>query len=182
MSRPSSKLRSQLLLGLIIFLWAVEILDHYGLGQSLDRYGIQPRQLIGLRGIVLAPFLHGGFAHVLANALPLAGLGWLVLKTGPWVSVSVYSGLSAGLGTWLLAPAGSNHIGASGLVTGYLGFLLRRSLSDRDWGKTGLWLLLLLLLGLEGQNALSWHSHLFGFMGGVLAAGDDRSDPTPRPD
>ncbi len=171
--------RSLPILGLIIFLWAVEILDQSTPGQSLDRYGIIPRQLIGVRGIVLAPFLHGGFGHLLSNTLPLLGLGWLVTQTGQWLTVSLWAMLLAGLGTWLLADSSSTHIGASGLVAGYLGYLLWRSAQDKTWPQVGGWLLLVFILLIEGPGA-SWHSHLFGLAGGI-AAGTQHSIKAPRP-
>jgi len=163
------RLRSLPVLGFVIFLWAVEVLDQYWLGQSLDRYGIEPRQLIGLRGIGVAPFLHGGFGHLLTNTPPLLGLGWLVAQAGQGLPVSLWAILWAGVGTWLFAHAGSVHIGASGLVAGYLGCLLWQSIASRAWLRTGGWVLLVGIFVLEGAGTASWHSHLFGFAGGIFA-------------
>ena len=163
------RLRSLSILGLVIFLWTTEIVDQSTPQQSFDRYGIAPRQLIGLRGVVLAPFLHGGLGHLLRNTVPLLGLGWLVTQKGQWLTVSLWAGLVAGIGTWLLADGGSIHIGASGLVAGYLGYLLGRSVQDKRWPQVGGWLLLVCILVAEGPGA-SWHSHLFGLVGGGVAA------------
>jgi membrane associated rhomboid family serine protease len=173
------ELKQQLsLLGtLVAIMWVAEVVDQWVLGRQLDLLGIIPRTTIGLRGIVLAPFLHGGFAHLIGNTIPFLMLGWLIMlrETSDFVRVTLVVGLTSGLGTWLLGSPGS-HIGASGVIFGYLGYLLLRGFFERRLGSISLSLLVGTLYGsmiwgiLPLQRGISWEGHLFGFLGGVLAA------------
>ena len=115
-----------------IVMWIVELFDLVS-GLRLDRYGIEPRDTDGLLGIVAAPFLHAGVAHLAANTVPLLLLGFLIALGGALrvVLVTVIVAIVGGLGTWLLAPASSLHIGASGIVFGYAGYLLSRGFFSR---------------------------------------------------
>ncbi|MEM9905237.1 MAG: rhomboid family intramembrane serine protease [Cyanobacteria bacterium P01_D01_bin.44] len=175
-----SELKAQiaLLTGVVVLLWTVEIIDWIGFRGSLDNYGIMPRQLMGLRGIVFAPFLHGNFEHLIANTLPLVTLSWLVMvrEISDWVWVTLLAALSAGVGTWLVGAGGSVHIGASGLIFGYVGFLLMRGYFERSVVAIAFSLLVILFYGgilwgvLPSQPGISWEGHLFGLVGGVIAA------------
>ena len=166
------------LLGLVIFLWAIEIVDWLVFGGELNRFGIRPRTVAGLWGILFAPFLHGNFAHLLANTVPLVSLGWLVMlrETGDWLVVTIIAALCAGLGTWLIGSPYSVHIGASGVIFGYFGFLLLRGYFERSVTAIAFSILVAFLYGgiiwgvLPNQPGISWEGHLFGFLGGVLAA------------
>lgn len=148
------------------------------LGGALSIYGVIPRSVDGLRGIVFAPFLHGSLAHLTANSLSFVVLGWLVLAAGrrTFARVSALAALSAGIVSWLLGAPGSVHIGASGIIFGYLGYLMTAGLfARRVWpvlislGVTALWGAMVWGV-LPGQMGVSWQGHLGGFMGGVLAA------------
>ncbi len=99
----------------------------------LDRFGIRPRQLDGLDGIVFSPFLHGGFGHLIANSLPFLLMGGAIClgSTARFVQVTVVVGVIGGVGTWLTGPNHSVHIGASGLVFGYLTYLISRGVFAR---------------------------------------------------
>ncbi len=167
------------LLGLVTLLWAIEIADWLLFGNQLPQLlGIRPHSISGLWGILFAPFLHGNFAHLLANTLPLLTLGWLVMLRGrrEWIAVSVITALCSGLGTWLFGALGSTHIGASGVVFGYFGFLLLRGYFERSLTAIAFSLLVAFLYGgiifgvLPTSQLISWQGHLFGFLGGVLAA------------
>lgn len=167
------------LLGLVTLLWAIEIADWLLFGNRLPQFlGIRPHSLSGLWGILFAPFLHGNFAHLLANTLPLLTLGWLVMLRGrrEWILVSVITALCSGLGTWLFGASGSTHIGASGVIFGYFGFLLLRGYFERSLTAIAFSLLVAFLYGgiifgvLPTSQLISWQGHLFGFLGGVLAA------------
>jgi membrane associated rhomboid family serine protease len=159
-------------------LWVLETIDTLLLGQALNRFGIVPRDIEGLRGIVFAPLLHNGFGHLASNTLPLAVFSALLLVRG-WRDYAVVTALVmliCGLGVWLIAPSNSVHIGASGVIFGYFGFLLLRGVFDRN----PLSLLIALGVGvvyggiiwgvLPGEAMVSWQSHLFGFVGGGVAA------------
>jgi membrane associated rhomboid family serine protease len=158
--------------------WAVEILDFTLFHGQLDSYGIMPHKLIGLRGILFAPFLHGGWGHLMANTVPFLILGWLVMvqETSDFWIVTALTMLVGGLGVWLFGAPGSVHIGASILIFGYLGFLLLRGYFQRNMASIALSLLATFLYGslvwgiLPSYPGVSWQGHLFGFVGGVLAA------------
>lgn len=166
------------LLILIACVWLIEIFDRLLFGQALDQLGIVPRQLAGLRGILFAPFLHGSFAHLLANTVPFLILGFLVMARhrGHMIIVSVIILLISGLGTWLIAPVNTVHIGASGLIFGYFAFLVVNAWFERSFAAVLLALLVIVLYGglLVGiwpmAGGISWQSHLFGLLGGAVAA------------
>ena len=164
--------------GFIALIWTLEIVDLLVLGGALNAYGIRPRSIVGLRGILFAPFLHGGLAHVLANTIPFLTFGWLIMlrETSDFFVVTAVTMLTSGLGVWLIASPGTIHIGASGLIFGYFGFLLLRGYFERSFSAILFSLIVGLLYGsliwgvLPLQVGISWQGHLFGFLGGVLAA------------
>lgn len=163
--------------GFVALMWLIELVDILVFRQALNIYGILPRQIIGLRGILFAPFLHGGLGHLIANTLPFLILGWFVMlrETSDFFVVTGITMLVSGLGVWLFGSPGL-HIGASGIVFGYLGFLLLRGYFERNIPSILLSLIVGVLYGsliwgvLPLQQGISWEGHLFGFIGGVLAA------------
>ncbi len=164
--------------GFTALLWTLEILDALIFGGALDRFGIQPRNFIGLRGIFLAPLLHAGFPHLIANTVPLLVLGWFVMlrETRHWFFVGAMATFVGGAGVWLVGASRSIHIGASGIVFGFLGYLLSRGYFERKfWPILGSVLVAVMYGGalwgmLPGRAGISWEGHLFGFIGGVIAA------------
>ena len=170
------KTQGTILGGFVATIWVLEVVDIF-LGGALNRYGILPRDLIGLRGILFAPFLHGNFAHLIANTIPFLTLGWFVMlrETSDFFVVTGITMLVSGLGVWLFGSAGL-HIGASGVVFGYLGFLLARGYFERNIPSILLSVIVGFLYGgaiwgvLPTQPGVSWEGHLFGFVGGVIAA------------
>ena len=166
------------LLWFVALIWLIEVIDRVILGGALDQLGILPRQLAGLRGILLAPFLHGSFSHLLANTIPFLILGFLVRlrHKSHFLLLSAIIVLISGLGTWLIAPANTVHIGASGLIFGYFAFLVVNAWYERSLAAIVPALLVVILYGgliggiLPVQNGLSWQGHLFGLLGGALAA------------
>jgi membrane associated rhomboid family serine protease len=162
---------------LIGAMWVSELLDTIA-GHRLDQYGVQPRTLVGLRGIPFAPFLHVGWQHLIGNTVPFAILGVLIALSGVvrFVKVNLIIGLCSGLGMWLFGAAGSVHLGASGMVFGYLGYLLSRGFFDRRFKQIMLGVIVGVVYGgllwgvLPTNSAVSWQGHLFGFLGGVSAA------------
>lgn len=173
-------LRGQLVIlaGFVVIIWLVEFVDWIIFDGALDAYGVQPRTVTGLRGILFMPFLHRGFGHLLANTIPIVVLGWLVMvrRTADIFVVAAVTMLVAGLGIWLFGASNSIHVGASALVFGFFGFLLARAWFERSVSAIALALVVFLLYGgiiwgvLPGQDGISWLGHLFGFIGGILAA------------
>ena len=170
--------QARVLGGFVGILWAIHIVNAIVFQGGLVALGIHPRTLSGLFGIFFAPLLHGSFAHISANTVPLVVLGALVMqrRKRDLITVSVLSALVGGLGTWLIAPSASVHVGASILIFGYLGYLLLRGvLQRRVWPIVGSVVAFLLYGGalwgvLPGQAGISWQGHLFGLIGGMLAA------------
>lgn len=161
---------------MVAVMWVVEIIDVLP-HTDLDSWGIRPRQLRGLTGIVLAPFLHDGFGHLIGNTIPFLVLGCIIAASGiqRFVQVTVIVGAVAGLGTWLVGPAHTVHIGASGLVFGYLTYLITRGVFERHLGQIVLGVVVAffygsILWGLLPRPGISWQGHVFGAIGGVVAA------------
>jgi membrane associated rhomboid family serine protease len=156
-------------------LYLIELVDAAMSGR-LDQFGIQPRTLGGLDGVLWAPLLHGGWSHLFANTLPVLLFGFLAMSNGigQWVAVTLTIWIFSGLGVWLTG-AGLT-IGASGVAFGWLAFLLVRGLFNRAFGQIVVAAVLFLywgstLLGvLPGNPGVSWQGHLFGAIGGILAA------------
>lgn len=166
------------LLGFVATMWLVELVDWSLFDGRLDSFGIIPRQTDGLFGIFFAPFLHGGAAHLIANTVPILVLGMLIVlfHGRRFVLVTLIIIVISGLGTWLIGPANSVHIGASGLIFGFVGFLVTTAYYERSAASIILAVLVVALYGgiiwgvLPQGNSISWQGHLFGLIGGVLAA------------
>lgn len=164
---------------LVAIFWIVEIIDQlfFSGSRGLDIYGIIPRNPTGLRGILFAPFLHGNFPHLIANTIPFLTLGWFIMlqEISDFLLVTVITAIVSGLGVWLFGAPGL-HIGASGVIFGYLGFLLLRGYFERSFAAIFFSVVVAFFYGsliagvLPGQVGISWEGHLFGFIGGVLAA------------
>ena len=165
-----------LLLGCVALLWGIECINAL-LNHRLNRWGILPRTLTGLVGIPLSPFLHGSFAHLILNTVPLVTLGSFVAFYGTrlFLAVSLWIMLLSGAALWLLGrPA--YHVGASSVIFGYFGYLVARGWYERSIAAL---LVALLTLGLYGGMVwgvlptrfyISWEGHLFGLLAGVLVA------------
>ncbi|MCW2812531.1 MAG: peptidase family protein [Friedmanniella sp.] len=186
--RTVSVLGAALVMGLLLAgLWVLEALDQAG-GHQLDSYGIHARELDGLPEIFTAPLLHAGWDHLASNSLPFFVLGFLVLLGGVarWLWSTLISVVASGLSAWFLTPADTIVLGASGLIFGWLTYLLARGLYSRRPGQVVVALLVLLAYGsliwgvLPGAAGVSWQAHLGGAVGGVVAArllhkGSDRN-------
>ena len=174
---PAWQRSAWLTVGFVALLWVLEIVDA-ATGHPLDAYGVQPRSEDGLVGIATAPLLHFGFDHLVSNTVPVLVLGFLTLATG------VARGLLAtaiiwvvgGLGVWAFAQPGTNHAGASVLIFGWIVLLVVRGLLNRHTTEILIGVAVFLLysgalLGvLPGQPGVSWQGHLFGAVGGFVAA------------
>jgi len=161
-------------------------LINWSMSYRLTAYGIEPRDWSGLWGVLAAPLLHGSWAHLWSNLVPLVIMGVLIMLGGvrQFVAVTALVWLVSGLGVWLIAPSGSVTVGASGIVFGWLAFLIARGIWTRTWQHILLGLVLLAVYGsifwtgivtvaaadITGVVSVSWQGHLFGAVGGVLAA------------
>lgn len=175
-ARPSVSRALPVPLLLVCVMWAVEFVDAF-LPQQLDVYGIRPQEREGIIGIAAAPFLHAGFAHLIANTGAFIVLGVLVaaLSRRPWV-VTIGVALISGFGVWMVGVPGTVHVGASGLVYGYAAFLVAWGLLTRRVVSILVAVVVVLLYGglvfgvLPTQSGVSWQGHLFGAIGGVVVA------------
>ena len=157
--------------------WLVFLVNNVMWGGSLDRYGIAPRQVSSLPGIIFAPFLHGSYRHLAANTLPLLILGAIICGRGrgEFVVVTVIGILLGGGLTWLFARS-AHHIGASGLIFCYFGYLASLAWFNRTFGT--LLLSVVCIVGYGGlvrgivptSSGISWESHLAGLIAGVVLA------------
>jgi membrane associated rhomboid family serine protease len=170
--------QAKVLGGFVAIIWIVEIVDYIVFRGNLDRFGIRPRNLDSSIGILFAPFLHGSFTHTAANTVPFLVLGWLVSlrSLSDFFTVSIVGAFISGLGTWLVGAANSIHVGASGMIYSYLGYLLFRGYFERKPIAIFLAILVAVMYGgiiwgvLPQRSGISWEGHLFGFLGGIVAA------------
>lgn len=178
-------------LWLLGLMWVLEVLDLV-LPADLDQYGIRARDAEGLTGIAVSPLLHHGFAHLFANSVPFLLLGALVAAGGRrrfWEATATIT-LIGGLGTWLISPEHSVTVGASGVIFGYLAYLLARAVFARRAVDVIVAVVVLFLYGtllvgvLPGVPGVSWQAHLMGAVAGVVAArrlaSGRRLSPVPR--
>jgi len=172
---------------MLAIMWLVEIVDAVD-SHRLDGWGIRPHDPDRLIGILTAPFLHVSFGHLISNTVPFLALGFAIAINGAArvLAVTGIVMLVGGLGTWLIAPSNSVHIGASGVVFGYASYLLSRGVFNRSTMELALGVLVAaiwgtaLLSGLLPQDGISWQGHLSGAVGGVAAASVLRRDQNPR--
>jgi membrane associated rhomboid family serine protease len=180
-----------LLVSIVGVMWLIEVinsLDNYGLNTD---GGIHSRDLGRIWEVFTAPFLHGSWGHLIANTIPFVFMGLIIALHGAkkLALVTAIVIVLGGLGTWLISPAGTVTVGASGVVFGYAGFLLTRGLFDRNlleivtgglvgaiWGGA-------LLASLVPHTGISWQGHLSGGIAGVIAAWllSDRQSAPKRP-
>ncbi|MBS4753336.1 rhomboid family intramembrane serine protease [Nocardioides sp. zg-ZUI104] len=175
--RPGWQVAGAVAVGFVVLLWALELLDVL-LAHRLDGWGIRPRDAEGLGGVLAAPLLHGGWDHLGANTGPALVLGFLTLATGlvRGLAATAIIWLASGLAVWLVAGSDSVHLGASGLIFGWITYLAVQGFVDRKPGEIVIGIVVLLIYGgvlwgvLPGQPGVSWQGHLFGALAGVLAA------------
>ena len=177
-----------LLIAIVGVMWVVEIINSLDSNQ-LNSDGLWARNISHLWGIITAPFLHASFQHLIDNTIPLVFMGLIIALRGA-VRLALVTAIVivlGGLGTWLIAPAGTVTVGASGLVFGYATYLLTRGVFDRSWLELGVGILVgvvwgsALLTSLVPHYGVSWQAHLCGGIAGVVAAWVLRDKPAPRP-
>ena len=166
-----------LLVGIVAFMWLIEVINSLD-GNGLDRDGIWPRDAGRLWGVVTAPFLHASFQHLIDNTVPFLFMGVIIALRGALklAMVTAIVIIVGGLGTWLIAPAHSITVGASGVVFGYATYLFSRGLFNRSWLEvlTGVVVGAVwggaLLSSLVPHYGISWQAHACGAVAGVVAA------------
>jgi membrane associated rhomboid family serine protease len=163
--------------GAVAIMWLV-YLATWMTGGGLLYLGVIPRTTLGLRGIIFAPFLHGSVAHLIANSVPFVMLGWFVMlrDSRHFVPVTIAAMLGSGLMAWMFGAPGSVHVGASGVIFGYLGFLMLSGWYARSIASIVISILVTVMWGglvfgvVPGQVGISWQAHFGGLVGGILAA------------
>ena len=162
---------------LLALVWAVGMLNIL-FDYRLSEYGVVPRTVDGLIGIPLMPFLHGSFDHLLVNTLPAVILGGLVAIQGSkkFLTATVFITLVGGGALWVVGRS-AVHVGASGLIFGYFGYLIARAWYTRSLGAVLIAVVVAVVYGgiLLGvlpffQEGVSWEGHLTGLIAGALAA------------
>ena len=175
-TRADFRLAANTALAFVALLWVIQ-LSNWGLDLDLERFGVRPRQLTGLPGILLAPLVHSGFTHLIANSLPLAVLGTAMLHLYPKSALRVLPAvyLGPGIAVWLLGRS-SVHVGASGLVYGLFGYILVAGIIRRDRRAIAASLLVCFMYGalvwgvLPIKPEFSWETHLAAALIGVVFA------------
>ncbi|MEM9949692.1 MAG: rhomboid family intramembrane serine protease [Cyanobacteria bacterium P01_D01_bin.36] len=180
---PSWQGKLEVLRDSVILTWTASLMNLLLFGNGLGRlFGIRPRQAVGLLGIPFSPLFHRDLGHLLANTVPFLVLGWLILVqgelegAGEFYTITVTILLIGGLGTWLFGRE-AIHMGASGLIFGYIGFLLISGYEGPTLLTVGFAAIVFLMYGNQlwsmlpssNESKVSWEGHLFGFAGGVVA-------------
>jgi membrane associated rhomboid family serine protease len=163
-----------LFVGILWVIKGIEIFFHY----NFSRFGIVPRTGVGLLGILTGPLIHVNLVHLFSNSLPLLILGIIVFnfyrKIAFEIFVWVY--LISGLCVWIVGHDATSHIGASGLIYGFAGFIFCSGLFRHEFKAIMLAILVAVVYGsiiwglFPGQTGISWQAHLYGAMTGALGA------------
>lgn len=164
--------------GLVAILWIIQLLQYFNL-YDFSSFANHPRHIDGLKGIIFSPFIHAphDFDHLISNTLPILILLTVLLNAYPkvalWVVVFVH--LLSGILVWLFAPSDTYHIGISGIIYGIAFFLTASGLFRNDKNSVAIALFVTLIyggmvLGFIPTKGVSWQSHLFGAISGVIIA------------
>ncbi|HKO27373.1 MAG TPA: rhomboid family intramembrane serine protease [Solirubrobacteraceae bacterium] len=182
-----------LLAGIVAIMWILEAINSLDSNRIATSDGIYARNLDHIWAIFTAPFLHFSFQHLIANTIPFLFMGVIIAMQGArrLLLVTLVIIVVGGLGTWLIAPSGTDTAGASGVVFGYATYLFARGFFNRSvlelltglvvgvvWGGA-------LLSSVVPHTGVSWQGHVCGAIGGVVAAYMVRRErpakPGPKP-
>jgi membrane associated rhomboid family serine protease len=177
MNTNGHKEQTKILLTMFLAMWGIFAITSIT-GGGLLWLGVIPRSVLGLRGLLFAPFLHGSLTHIVSNSIPFLILGWLVILRDPrhFLPVTLIAMIGSGLTAWLVGAPGSVHIGASGVIFGYLGFLMLAGWWARNFLSIALSLIVIALWGgmvvgvMPMSAGVSWQAHLGGLIAGIYAA------------
>ena len=172
----SLKQQLRLVMMFVLLLTVIELINMFTF-RSLVYFGISPRNVSSLPFILTAPFIHGDFWHFFSNIVPLAIFSFLLLQHGKarFYAVTVISILLTGICVWLFARNG-NHVGASGLIYSYFGYVLVAGIISRELKLIFISIAAGFLYGgmvfgiLPIDAYISWESHLFGLLSGIVCA------------
>lgn len=173
---------------LVAVLWVIQILQYFGF--DFTDFANHPRHIEGLKGIFFSPFLHNprSFDHIISNTLPIMVLLTVLLNAYPRTALVVLFFIHVGSGAlvWLLAPSYTYHIGISGIVYGIAGFLVASGLFRKDTRSVAIAIFIALVyggmvIGFLPVEGVSWQSHLYGALSGVLIAFWVRNVDLPTP-
>ena len=175
-ARANFRLAVKIALGFVALLWLIQV-SNWALDLGPEDFGVRPRQLAGLPGILFAPLVHGGFAHLIANSLPSLVLGTAMLYLYPSAALRVLPAVYRGTGVavWLFAR-GSSHVGASGLIYGLVSYIFVAGLIRRDRRAIAASLLVCFMYGalvwgvLPIEPGVSWETHLAAALIGLMLA------------
>jgi membrane associated rhomboid family serine protease len=191
---PKSAARREgigLLAGMVALMWMVELINSVD-SYKLDQDGLYPHNIDRIWGIFTAPFLHASWSHLIGNTIPFVFMGLLIALAGAGrlAAVTLIVIVLGGLGTWLVSPAGTPVVGASGVVFGYATFLLTRGFFNHSLTEVLAGVVVgavfgsALLASLVPHGNVSWQGHLCGGIAGVIAAwllSRDRQPVAPTP-
>ena len=186
-ARANFRLAVKLTLGFVALIWFIQLLN-WALDLGVEDFGVRPRELAGLPGILFAPLMHSGFAHLIANSVPLLIVGTAMLYLYPSAALLVLPAvyLVPGVAVWLFARGGV-HVGASGLIYGLVSYIFVAGMIRRDRRAIAASLLVSFLYGasvwgvLPIEPGVSWETHLAAAVIGLaLALALRRLDIPPR--
>ena len=186
-ARANFRLAVKLALGFVALIWFIQLLN-WALDLGVEDFGVRPRELAGLPGILFAPLMHSGFAHLIANSLPLLIVGTAMLYLYPSAALLVLPAvyLGPGVAVWVFARGGV-HVGASGLIYGLVSYIFVAGMIRRDRRAIAASLLVSFLYGasvwgvLPIEPGVSWETHLAAAVIGLaLALALRRLDIPPR--
>ncbi len=170
-------------------MWLLEAINALDSNRIAKSDGIYARSIDHLWAIFTAPFLHFSWQHLIANTIPFVFMGVIIAFQGArrLLLVTLVIIVVGGVGTWLIAPAGTDTAGASGVVFGYATYLFARGFFNRSvlelltglvvgvvWGGA-------LLSSVVPHAGVSWQGHVCGAIGGVVAAYLVRRERPARP-
>jgi membrane associated rhomboid family serine protease len=165
----------KIVLFIVLILWIILCISFVF---PLQDYGIRPRTVSGLIGILFAPFIHASIDHLIANSISLLILGSIFLTMERKLSLVIvlHIIILGGLGTWLIGRASYTHIGASGVVYGILGYLVTMGIFVRNFKAILVSIIIFIMYGgaiwgiFPTSGFVSWESHLCGFIAGISTA------------